>query len=407
MARKQPPKKGQERQQPEAEEEDEFANAPLFSSAEGADHIVYIAVSREEPEEGYLGRLKPHATEADIKRKWGGGTFTLSARNQGGKPVKGGHKSVEISGDPIFQSRAHEQKWRKALDPDGAAAGKATSGEARPMSIADVLILADKSAEKARESTQSMFAALTALQTQAHQQQLQMVQQQQTLQRQADEAERQRSREFMSTMIQVVTNKSKESDPVGTLLQGMKLMRDLGGPGDGEADPLAILAGAVPSILREGRKMFQAGGGQLRLANPDDEEPDEDDEPEEEGEGAAEDTGEELAAEGEEEGDEETAIELRGEIAQKMADAKAALEARGIDPETALGKAFDMLAGKLKPPARPTPAPAPPSAAAQPEKARPGKASRRRPAAAPLPNGQAPAEAAHDPAAGPAVPPPG
>lgn len=251
----------------QVEEEDELEGAPLFDSA--AD-IAYIAVIREDPEEGFLGKLPPRATEADIRKRYGGGTFTLQARNQGGKHIKGGHASVTIAGDPIFSSPAAERRWKRAQgileEPAQRPAGD------KPLGILELMMLLDKQGEKARLE-QREFAASREREAQlAHERQLELLradagrrelelkaererleadsrEREARREREAKE-ERERNRDHMQTMLQIATAK-RSGDGAGleALLKGIELAREMGG-GDGEErDPAMLILQNLPAII--------------------------------------------------------------------------------------------------------------------------------------------------------------
>lgn len=367
------------------EGDDEEPIGPLFE----VDGAAYLAVTRTEPEEGYLGRIKPNATEQDIARKWGGGTFVIAARGEKGTYIKNATRTVEIAGDPVFKSQAAEARWRReqGLEDPAKKSNTAAPGE-RPLSVTDLMLLSDKAAERAREQTQMIFAQITALQMQAHSQQLeamraelarrdQATREEQARRDQLDAAERDRNREFLKTMVEVRT-KTDAADPVSLLFKGIELAKRLGGDGEGPGDPLALLTANLPQIIAEGRKLLhaeRAAPPPQQLANPGDEDEYDDEEEEED-----EEADEEAAAD-----DGTPKVELTGDLAVKFAAVVERLQAQGADPETTISHAFDIMAGKAKrpgppaaPPAAPTSSTAPAAAAPEP----PAKKKKRRPAPA-------------------------
>lgn len=84
---------------------------PLFPSI-GRNVVKHIRVIRVEPNEGTLGRVSdPMLNEEKIKALWGGGTFRLQALGADGQIRK--VNTVEIAGDPVFQSLAAQRAWEK------------------------------------------------------------------------------------------------------------------------------------------------------------------------------------------------------------------------------------------------------------------------------------------------------
>lgn len=320
-------------------DDDALEGAPLFDSTA---EIAYVTVSRDDPDEGYVGRVPASATERDILKKFGGGSFTLSARNPSGKPVKGGHRSLSIGGDPIFQSRAAELKWKRAQGLDDDRRPAAASGE-KPMSMAELLILMDKQAEKARADSRDMFLMQQQLTTQSHQRQLEMMREEAT-RRDRDAAERdarrereqkeqrERDREFMATMLQLVKSDAKAAggaDPVALLLKGVELagtIKGAGGGEEGESDPVTALAANLPAILEHGARLVERGTAAARPApNP---------------------------KRGRGEDDDEEGVTLQGEIATKAKALVAKLEAEGKDPAAVMSLAMDVLLGQRRAAAR-------------------------------------------------------
>jgi hypothetical protein len=350
--------------------------SPLF---EDVTDLSYISVSREDPEEGYVGRITPAATEKDIAKKWGGGTFALRPCNAGGKYVKGlGTRTIQIAGDPIFQSPAAEAKWKRSQ-------GLATSEPARPATAAadralgfgELMVILDKQAERAREAAQESADRRAKEQEAAHARQLELIREesrrrekeleverarlaQESAERTARldrelTAERERQREHMQTMLQLVKQKSEaaaDSTPLATLMAGIKLATEMGQGGGGKTDPLSLLAENLPEVIAEARKLATAD-----KSNP--EAP--------------------AAAAGS-----EGSVTLEGSVGEKARRLVEHLQRQGRDPEAVLSKVFDTLA-QTRPgaPSVKTPAPpAAPRAGAAPRPA-PARAAARRPTSRP------------------------
>ena len=87
------------------DEIDPLALTPLFDRGKDrkSKTITKISIRRTDPDEGHLGYLAADASEGDIKQKYGGGEFTLQAKNDSGQIV---HtlSNFKIAGDPVFQS---------------------------------------------------------------------------------------------------------------------------------------------------------------------------------------------------------------------------------------------------------------------------------------------------------------
>lgn len=88
--------------------------AALFSDKEFAEDWDHLAIIRTEPaeDEGFLGRVTIDTTEEQLRARFGGGTFKVQARDQGGNYK--GQRTIKISGEPIFSSPAAEAKYRRA-----------------------------------------------------------------------------------------------------------------------------------------------------------------------------------------------------------------------------------------------------------------------------------------------------
>lgn len=84
---------------------------PLFN-AQFKRAVMSLRVIRIEPNEGHLGVIdNPHASEADIQERWGGGTFRVQALGENGAVLR--MNTLKIAGDPIFQSQAIKRQWER------------------------------------------------------------------------------------------------------------------------------------------------------------------------------------------------------------------------------------------------------------------------------------------------------
>jgi hypothetical protein len=362
-----------------AEDEGMEGESPLF---EDVSELAYISVSRDEPEEGYVGRISPAATEKDILKKFGGGTYTLSPKGNGGKYVKGlGQRILVIAGDPIFQSRAAELKWKRqqGLAEEPGAAAKPAAID-KPMSFVEMMLLIDKQSERSRQIFQEHADQRQREAEAAHQRQLELVREdskrrekeleaertrlaQEAADREAraareQAAEQERQRQHMALMLQLVKEKSTaaaDSTPMSSLMAGVKLALDLKGDGDGARDPLSALAENLPEVIAQARQLVSAEKQQT-AGNPAD--------------------------------DDDQSVKLEGHVGQKARRLIEYLQAAGKDPAAELERTFDLLtrhqAAKQAAPAapsssvparRPRPAPAPAPARARAAARRPTPAA--------------------------------
>jgi len=322
--------------------------------------IHEIAVERIDPPEGFLGCIDPtELSEETIRARYGGGKFRMRARDASSRYVRGvGVAKASIAGEPIFISDSFAKQWRRrqglAEEPTAARAAPAE----RAPSIIEMIMLLDKQGEKARLQAREDAQIREKEQQSAHERQLELMRMQMEQQRTQLEAdrgrlaadakeERERNREFMATMIQLVKAEHKGGggdDAVATLLKGIELARTLGGGSgeDNEADPLAALAANAPAIMAEARRMISSD--KPAQVNP--------------------------AA-----GD-ENAVTLEGPIGQKARRLIMHLQRQGKDPETVLSQSMDVL---MRTRAAPAAAMSPKIGRARRPKAGPSAAAPRRP----------------------------
>lgn len=346
-----------------------LTDAPLFDNADGS--IASVFVTRDEPlEEGFLGKIPPDSTERDIFRRWGGGTYSLSARNETGKHIKGGHATVQIGGDPIWQSETFARKWKRMQnDTADAPAGKPSppAGTAAP-SVMEMLLLMDKQAEKARLEQREAFALREREAQMAHDRQLEILreegrrradelrQQAERLERDAREREerrekdareeRERSREWMRVMMESGKRGGDDETPMRAMMLGMKIARDAAGGEGGDGLVERLIAGGLEAVTSgkvripgltapaappaAGQPAPAAGAAPARPAVP--------------------------------------RVGLTGKTAEKAVEIARNLQAQGVDPNTFFENLFTEMAGKTKPGAAPLAdaVPTPPAVAAPP-----------------------------------------
>jgi hypothetical protein len=231
-------------------------DSPLFDSLDDAtvDHIV---VYRVDPvaEEGMIGKLPPDATEFDVRNRYGGGTFSLVAKDAASRHVKGGKRRIVIAGDPIFTSTLAEQKYLKQnglLPAPAALAQQHFPQMQQPRDPSELLITMFK--------MQSDQAALS------HRQNMETLQAEnrrrdEDAKRQAEERnrqnedERRRDREHQKFMLEMLAGKNDSKNGMAETLKLLAVAKDLfGGGGDGERDPLSILAEGIPAMIAGARE---------------------------------------------------------------------------------------------------------------------------------------------------------
>ena len=302
--------------------------APLFSD-ESNGEIAYILVTREDPEEGYLGRISAAATEEDIRKKYGGGTFMIDARMSNGKCIKNGRKVIPIAGDPIFKNEAAEKKWKRErglIEPEKETPQAPSE---KQFGLMEMMLLLDKQAEKARVEAREFSSAREREAAQAHQRQIELIQadslrreqdlrsQSERIDREAKE-ERERNREFMATLIKLREDSRPTEAPadasVRLLLSGIQLARDLGTGGPEDQDPIASLVQKLPEILTETRRLVNTEKNGTSKKTDDDN------------------------------------VTFEGELGEKVKKAVKKIQDRGKDPGTILGRAFDVMSGSYSPP---------------------------------------------------------
>lgn len=357
------------------EQETEFEGAPLFESTIDDKKITHVLVQRTDPDEGVVGRMPPTLSEMDLKRRWGGGTFMLQGRDDRNHSIKGAHRSITVGGDPIFESKSAEAKWKRAQGLDGTQAAERSNDAIGIKELFALLTSTDakQKAETERRMEESEAAhrremdriklegelrARERAEEDTRRERLEAEREERRLQaaeereerrrkeeadreerrRKDDEAARGRDREFQLLI------KKGGGDASDMLLKGIALARELagGGGGDGESDPVSTVAAA----LLPGLKDILSGNGRATPAAP---------------------RGEQVVFE--------------GEIAGKMKRAVAHLQGEGFDPEAAIGSVLDTVVKMKRQTAPPQPprSPPPPPLAPPPAR-RPARAAARAPA---------------------------
>jgi hypothetical protein len=223
-----------------------FAGAPLgIDESSTPQHLL---VSREGPvPEGHLGRLEPTATEADLKNKWGGGTYRIEARTAGGRAIKGGVARLIVAGEPFLQSDMAQLEYRRQMilmkgssrerTADSAGEAGTERQEARPTLVAHA---APMPAPAPSGTDSTLVALITAMMTSS-------AQTNQTMLQLVTEGAKQRETSQWEMFKLLAANK-ESADPLGAFREGMKLMRAIGG-GEKEVDTIDRVLNAAGPIL--------------------------------------------------------------------------------------------------------------------------------------------------------------
>lgn len=242
---------------------------PLFPK-QGSDWS-YIDVSRVDPPEevGFLGRMDLHATEETIKGRFGGGKYTVRARNEKHQVMT--NRTIDIAGDPIFLSDSARDAWlrgrgREKEIPPRTGQPVAAAPAAQSFGVAEMVALFQGMQQMQMQQHTAAMAA-QAEERRAREAEIQRREDRQREedrrredQRRAEENQREerrlaeeeraraRDREFMTTMINVVTAKpGGEAGQMAAFTNGLTLALKMAGTGgggrddddDGEEDPIA------------------------------------------------------------------------------------------------------------------------------------------------------------------------
>lgn len=136
-----------------AEAEKNFSDEPLFADLGGTDDttVEKVTVSREDPDEGYLGTLTGGANELEIFQQWGGSKYKLIAKNGRGRILT--TRMLKLAGEPVFMSEVAEARWRRA---NGLSKKKAEpeAGEVGAMSPRELMALIETKADAAKREAE-------------------------------------------------------------------------------------------------------------------------------------------------------------------------------------------------------------------------------------------------------------
>ncbi len=291
-------------------EEVSFSGVPLFEGAAGGEQIDKIGVIRMEPvEEGHVGYLEPSATEEDIARRFGGGTFRLQAKTALGKPVSGGFRTVKLAGEPKFQNALSLQRWKRIKRQEAAADGDEPEKRRGDLSPVELWELQERKEESRRLRDKEEHDRRELEREAAHKRELERLrleaegrerdrrideerrdrerlalEERRERERRADEdrrtadqeQQRTRDREFYANMLAMQKDGAKAGG-LGATLELLAAAKELfGGGGDGGGgDPVTALIQNLPALLdksssiatsiQDGQAASQATGPEMKL----------------------------------------------------------------------------------------------------------------------------------------------
>jgi hypothetical protein len=359
-------------------EKEKDLDVALFDDLGSTDdtRIEKVHVSREDPDEGYLGVLEPTATNLEVYNRWGGSKYHFTAKNARGRIVT--KRTVKIGGEPIFLSEVAEMRYRRAngLPPKKKEVtrdeGEFSAKELIAMSearIAAERVDAEtreerrrredtEREEKARKEEREWRASMereradrdarARADERDHQAKLEQQRRDDEKRREdrirEDETRREKEheRQLAATMLAAKESQEKNqqfftnmlamtkagdkaaSDPMAQVTQILTIVEALkGAGGGGEQDAVSTLLSRLPETLQAAGNMV---GGAIREAK---------------GLPAQSQAG--SSDEGEEE---PGAIKLTGEAAAKVRELVMHLVSKGQDPEKTLIAVADHLMGK-------------------------------------------------------------
>jgi hypothetical protein len=270
--------------------------------------IETIHVHRVDPPEGYLGKLPPESTEADILAKWGGSEYKLEGKNAAGRVRKVRH--LKLAGDPMFVSELAEERWRRLNGIRGTRGGPAGGGD--QLGAKDLLLIFTSMSEKQRQEEREQREREREERREAaererrdreereRKERLEAEERDRIRRREDDEREERRRREareederrqrqhredmerqaaMFQSLIQITqvqaqaaqSVKDKAPDPIATLVAGVKLAQELGSGKDagelGEDSPVWLkVLGQAPALLDSVSKAV--GSAKQEIAGP-------------------------------------------------------------------------------------------------------------------------------------------
>ena len=295
------------------EEESRLENAPLFNQAKFKDSVASIGVMRLEPSmgAGFSGLMDPLATETELKARHGGGRYDLTARDAMGLIMK--HHYVTIAGDPKFESRATQKKWKQNLrdDLDDGDDRRDSGNSQLELMRLQLDMQRAESERRDRDAATERERADTRAREDRERLDRESKDRDERRARELEDS-RARDREHMTTMMSLLTANQKSAantDPMAAFTKGMDLamkMADNRGDNDDEKDPYGI-GPAIAGLLNP------AGGDKPSEATADDK-----------------------------------GVRLTGDTADKLRVFMKTATDRGIDPETAISHFLDTIDTQIR-----------------------------------------------------------
>lgn len=325
-------------------DDDPRSRAPLFAGFDTEDaEIDHIVVYRTKPlQEGQLDRLDVSATEEDIRERWGGGTFRVVGRDSNNKMLSGAYKTVDLAGDPIFDSDVSRRKWDAMRRRMGGLAAEPTTpappaAPAGGMSPTDLLMMMSKVSADARAEAREAAQQRESEARAGHDRNLEVMRQEAKQREKDAEAradrerenakdQRERDRQFFAQLTDLMRDKGEKQDPMKALLAGVQLAQSLGSANSNQNPALAFVEN-LPDIVDAATELVAEARGKRGKKTED----------------------------GEDEGDDENAepeFRATGQTAVTLKKVAEYFQAQGIDPAVAIERvAGVILRGKVDKPA--------------------------------------------------------
>jgi hypothetical protein len=261
----------------DAEAPTEDQPAPLFDLGGKEDSIAWIDIDRIEPfeEEGFLAKIGAESTQADIRARWGGGKYKLTAKGATGKYIQA--RTIQIAGDPRFMSKANAARWRRGQNVDDEDDAPmmlqqplSSSPAFDPMQLMQMQMQAAREERDARRVDDRERDERRAREDRdAEERRRKADQESEDRRRKEDEASRERERQHSATMMQMLTARPEgggAAEVVAMLVKGIELGRGMGGgrDDDEDGDDDDSLAGVIKEAVKgvaggfmEGRRTHQ------------------------------------------------------------------------------------------------------------------------------------------------------
>lgn len=318
-----------------------LAGSPLFGDVEDPKAVQHVSVIRNGPvPEGGLGRFPVSISEEDIRNRFGGGTYTVQAKDAQGQVMKGGTRTVEIAGAPLFQSKEARLRYGQYM-ANLSDTDVRPEAERNPLgsNLSEVFTListlTNANEDKARLAHERQLALLREEGKQRERQlEAEAQRAREEARDRADRAEKEskeryeRDREYQASQAErdrqfmvMMAQQKGGGNQLNTFLEGIKFADKAGGGGDGDwldeiAKALApALAGKIGVSNEEGPKPAAeaAPAKQIQRAAPT------------------------------EKADQPKAVTLKGPLGEKAEAVLAKIQAAGGNPAAILEGMFDRL----------------------------------------------------------------